>query len=248
MQIAIIDDEEKDRIYLSQMIHNWFSESGIPAAHITTYKNGEAFVQDFYKGKYDLIFLDIYMDKTDGVETAKTIRQTDKAVKLVFVTVSNDYASENYVVAASYYLRKPFYKRDFRQMMNRLHFNEPEQQKNIMLPNGQSLPLKSIAYSSFSGHYVTVQLISDEQLRIRCSQKEWESLLLPFPDFILCTKGMIVNLEEVERLEATIFIMKNNAYIPISRRKYPKTKQAYSNFLIKKARNSREEIFNAFTI
>lgn len=180
------------------------------------------------------------MAGANGIEIARKIRKTDNTVKLVFVTSSNDFASESYAVAASYYLRKPFYKEDLRQMMVRLRLNELEEQKNIILPNGQPLPLNSITYSSFAGHYVTIQLISDEQLRIRCTQKEWEEQILSFPDFILCTKGMIVSLKEVERLETSIFIMKNNAYIPISRRKYQEVKQAYSDFLIKKARKRGE--------
>lgn len=211
-----------------------------PAAHITTFESGETFLQDFEKGKYDLIFLDIYMTGADGIEIARRIRKTDQTVKLVFVTVSNDFASESYAVSASYYLCKPFHKEDLSQMMVRLHLDELEKQKKIMLPNGQPLPLKSIICSSFSGHYVTIQLISGEQLRIRCTQKEWENQILSFPDFILCTRGMIVNLEEVGRLEATVFIMKNNAYIPISRRKYQEIKQVYSDFLIKKARKRGE--------
>lgn len=93
-------------------------------------------------------------------------------------------------------------------MIARLHLNEQENPETLALPNGQTLPLKSIVYTSFSGHYVTIHLISGEQLKIRYTQREWEGLLLTFPGFILCTKGMIVRLEEVERLEETVFLPK----------------------------------------
>lgn len=240
MQIAIIDNEKADREYLCDMINNCLLENCFPVSHITnTYESGEKFLQTFEKGKFDLIFLDIYMDGVNGIETAMKIRETDNSVKLVFVTTSNEFASESYAVAASYYLHKPFCEADIMQMFIRLNLNKHEDLQIFTLPNGKMLSPKSIIYSSFSGHYVTIHLVSGEQLKIRYTQKEWERLLLAFPDFILCTKGMIVNLEEVKKLDATLFVMKNNAFVPISRRKYSEVKQLYSDFLIRKARKGR---------
>lgn len=237
MQITIIDDKKTDREYLHEMINKCLLEHNLPAYHITTFESSKRFLQDFKKGKYDLIFLDIYMEEgIDGIETARKIRKADSNVKLVFVTISNEFASESYAVAASYYLRKPFCEADVKHMMARLHLNEQESPETLALPNGQMLPLKSIVYTSFYGHYVTIYLISGEQLHIRYTQREWESLLLAFHGFILCTKGMIVNLDAVKKLDATLFVMNNNAHVPISRRKYQQVKQAYSDFLIEKAR------------
>lgn len=242
MRIAIIDDRKEDREHLAEMINNHWRESNHSVSHITTFDSGEQFLQDFERGKYDLIFLDIYMPEgKNGVETARKIRETDDMVQLVFVTISNEFASESYAVAASYYLRKPICQTDILQMFTRLRLNEPENPEILTLPNDQTLPLSSIVYTSFSGHYVTLHLISGEQLRIRYSQKDWESLLLAFHGFILCTKGIIVNLNEVRKLDATLFVMNNNAHIPISRRKYQAVKQAYSDFLIEKARRKENE-------
>lgn len=246
MRIAIIDDRKTDREYLSEMIYNCFRESDLSVSLITAFDSGELFLQDYEKGKYDLIFLDIYMPEgNNGIETARKIRETDSNVKLVFATVSNEFASESYAVAASYYLRKPFDHADIKQMITRLHLTEQETLETLTLPNGQILPLRSIVYTSFSGHYVTIHLISGEQLHIRYTQRDWENLLIAFPGFILCTKGIIVNLNEVKRLEATLFVMNNNDYVPISRRKYQAVKQTYSDFLIKKAR--RRECMHSFT-
>mgnify|MGYP000721319838 FL=1 len=47
------------------------------------------------------------MGGMSGVETAKRIRALDKNVMLVFVTTSNEFASESYAVKANFYLLKP---------------------------------------------------------------------------------------------------------------------------------------------
>lgn len=235
MEIAIIEDQTIDREYIEKTIRHCFSDYGFPIRHIASFSSGDAFFQTFRKEKYDLIFLDIYMDGLNGIDTAKKIREMDSTVKLIFITSSNDFASESYQVAASYYLRKPFSETDFRQMIARLSL-VPEHKRTVALPNGQVIFLDSISHTSFSGHYATLHLISGERLPIRCSQNTLESLLLAFPNFILCTKGMIVNLQEVKKFESNLFVMKDDAYVPISRRKYPEIKQAYSNFLIDQAR------------
>lgn len=47
---------------------------------------------------------------------------------------------------------------------------------------------------------------------------------------------MIVNLNEVSSLNSDHFVMSNGERVPISRRRYPEIKQAYSDFLIAKIR------------
>lgn len=236
MRISIIDDNKEDRERLSHMIQSCCHKYGHTISCLTAFDSGEAFLQAFEKGAYDLILLDIYMEGTDGILTAREIRKADRGVDLVFVTCSNDFASESYALQAAYYLRKPFCETELARIFTRLHVHEPENQDAILLPNGQPLLPQSISHTSFSGHYVTIYLISGESLQIRCTQTEFENLLLPFPNFILCIKGMIANLAEVKKLDSNRFVMKNNAYVPISRRKYPQVRQAYSDYLIRQVR------------
>lgn len=239
MHISVIDDNKKDREHLSLMIRISLEKYGFLVSHIKTFESGEAFLKDFDQEKYDLIFLDIYMEGLNGIETARQIREKDTRVKLIFITCTNDFASESYQVRADYYLLKPYNEKELEQAISRLGLNSIEKERTITLPDRQVIWLDSIIYTNFSGHYVTIYLLSGEQIRVRCTQNEWEKCILPFSKFILCTRGIIVNLEEVEKLESDLFIMKNNTYIPISRRKYSEVKQAYSAFLIQKARRRK---------
>ncbi len=74
------------------------------------FSSGEDFLGAFTPGKYDLIFLDIYMDGITGMETAKRIRQTDHDCRIIFITISPEFAVESYNVNASFYLLKPIGK------------------------------------------------------------------------------------------------------------------------------------------
>lgn len=50
------------------------------------------------------------MEDITGVDTARAIRKIDEDVKLIFITTSNEFASESYEVKAEDYLIKPFNK------------------------------------------------------------------------------------------------------------------------------------------
>lgn len=107
LRIAITDDLNSEREKLSSAIIAPFSKVGLNVGNIDEYTSGEELLRQFSAGRYDLIFLDIYMGGMSGVETAKRIRALDKNVMLVFVTTSNEFASESYAVKANFYLLKP---------------------------------------------------------------------------------------------------------------------------------------------
>lgn len=116
LRIAITDDLNSEREKLSSAIIAPFSKVGLNVGNIDEYTSGEELLRQFSAGRYDLIFLDIYMGGMSGVETAKRIRVLDKNVMLVFVTTSNEFASESYAVKANFYLLKPVRAESIRQL------------------------------------------------------------------------------------------------------------------------------------
>lgn len=74
LRIAITDDLNSEREKLSSAIIAPFSKVGLNVGNIDEYTSGEELLRQFSAGRYDLIFLDIYMGGMSGVETAKRIR------------------------------------------------------------------------------------------------------------------------------------------------------------------------------
>lgn len=236
MKIAVVDDIKTDRDKLSAIARVKFLERGFPVTVINSFDSGDALLEQFKAGRYDFIFLDIFMDGTNGIETAKKIRGQDRSVKLIFITYSNDFASESYDVQADYYLLKPYGDKDITRMLENLELSDFEAKRILALPDGQSVLLCSIIYTSFSGHYVTIHRNFGGPVRVRCTQSAFEHLLLSHYGFILCTKGILVNLREVYELDSNMFLMQNGEHVFISRRKYADVKKAYYDFLFQKTR------------
>lgn len=237
MRLAIIDDNEKDRHSLNSILTDYISEQHMSLTRpIDLFSNGKEFLENFYAGKYDTIFLDILMDTLTGIEIAHKIRTLDQNVRLIFITSSNDYASESYDVHAAGYVLKPFDKNGIGKIWNILSPTVPEEAEYISLPKGTQLILQNIIYTEFYNHHVLIHQKQGENLRLRISQSEMERLILPYPYFINCFRGIIVNLNEVEQLQTDYFIMKDGTHVPVSRRKAAETKASWSEFLFQKVR------------
>ena len=107
MNIAIIDDISTDAEDLKNIAVFYFEKKQIQA-EIYQFFSAEEFFEDYQPGKFQILFLDIYMNGMTGMEAARRIRRQSDDCILVFVTTSSDFAVESYDVGASYYLLKPF--------------------------------------------------------------------------------------------------------------------------------------------
>ena len=241
MRIAIVDDNEEDRKYLTKEITEIFREKTKENPQITQLSSGEEFVKVLSVSEpgefFDIVFLDIYMKELTGIDTAKKLRQIDKVAKIIFITTSNEFASESYEVNACYYLRKPFGRDKVKVMLDRLNLAEIEKMRTVKLPDGTSAILRNIIYVDFSSHRVTLHCKYDVDTIVRTSFSEIESLLCAYPYFSSPTKGMLINFYEVASQTNDVFIMSDGKSIPISRRKSKEVLDAYFTFRFEMLRN-----------
>jgi len=103
MNILVCDDMKKDADRLVALI----AQSGFEAQ--TVVFNGPLQALDYYcsNKNIDACFLDIVMPKMSGIELAEKLRENNFANDIVFITTSNDFASQSYRVKAFDYLLKP---------------------------------------------------------------------------------------------------------------------------------------------
>lgn len=108
LRIAICDDETEMCFALRYKLERILERRNIDG-DIFEFSSGDHLLQWYNKhmGGLELVFLDIEMDGSNGMETAKALRKTDDSLQMVFVTGHPDYVFDGYAVSALDYLMKP---------------------------------------------------------------------------------------------------------------------------------------------
>lgn len=81
LEIAIVEDEEKEALRLGNFLDRYAEETGIELHH--SWSNSAAAFLESYQCQYDLVFMDIRMPGIDGMAAAEKLREMDSAVVLI---------------------------------------------------------------------------------------------------------------------------------------------------------------------
>lgn len=236
MKIALVDDDALTRERLAGLISRQLFAMDDYTHRIDRYESGEEFLSLWSAGSHDLIVLDIFMGGMLGIDVARKVRESDRDARIVFCTSSNDFACESYEVGAHYYLHKPFTEESIKRMLDRLDIEILELIRAVTLPDGQAIVLRNILYTQYSGHTVEIHSKKRDTIRSRLTQGELETLLCEQPYLYCCSKGVIVNFHEVERMGDDTFTLSDGSVVPISRRKAKAVSDAYTRFRFEKMR------------
>lgn len=101
-RILIVEDDNR----LNQAVCKYLNDSGYSAQGVLSAM--EAY-DAMYHTKFDLIISDIMMPEIDGFELAETIRETDQATPILFMTAKDDMPSKSkgYLAGIDDYMVKP---------------------------------------------------------------------------------------------------------------------------------------------
>ena len=104
-RIAIVEDDREYVKELRTYLNQYAAEEG-QEFEISVFYDGAEILEN-YVPKYDLILLDIEMQKINGMDAAEKIRETDENVVLMFITNMAQYAIRGYSVGALDFVMKP---------------------------------------------------------------------------------------------------------------------------------------------
>ncbi len=245
MNIAVCDDEENIRTYIKKLI-----EMQDAASRIIEFSSGEELLQFWQledREQIDILFLDISMDGTDGMEAAEQIRkwkeERDEALwgslpLLIFVTGYPEYMPKAFSVNAFQYLVKPINEKEFEDVFaqavreyRHLETKKSSEPKEILVRNGnvtRKVPADDIYYIESSNRKIIV-FMQDEEIACYGKIGELENELKE--GFFRIHKGYLVNMKYVERYNRTEVRMKNGSCLLISKYKYQGFIKAYLEYI-----------------
>jgi DNA-binding LytR/AlgR family response regulator len=225
MKVAICDDNQIDIDYLSGLLLKW-GEKSSTGISLRTFPSAESFLFQYEDEKnYDLLFLDIEMEKMDGVTMARQVRKGNESVQIVFVTGYSDYIAEGYDVAALHYLMKPVKEDKLFEVLDRAASKIKENAACLTVEYSGELvriPFYEIKYMDVDKNYVTIH--SKEDYRIKATLGEMETKLPE--NFFRIGRSAIVNLNCIRRVTKTDAVLTDGSMIQLPRGSYDKLNRA----------------------
>lgn len=104
IKIAVVDDEEMFILSFQKDLERLFKQNNVDFL-ITSFTNGNEFMESYEEAKYDLVFLDIDIPYINGIEIASAIR-SKKNTELIFVSGHDNFVFESIRYASFRFIRK----------------------------------------------------------------------------------------------------------------------------------------------
>lgn len=231
MRIAVVDDRAEDRQALAAEAAACCERMHLPCT-LAEYPGGDAFLAAFEPEQWDVLFLDIYMNGTNGMETARQVRQADRQVHIVFVTVTDQYAVNGYEVHAAHYLIKPITPASVEAALRACLTRQSLRQRTLTIRQNHRehrVLYSSILYTTKERNRVLLYTTRGV-LTVYMSFLKFAPQLLEDARFIQCGYGTLLNLEHVARLEKDTFVMDNEDRLHIPRRERGRVRAAWTSF------------------
>ena len=236
MQIGICDDQREARERIAGEIMKMY-----PEAKLRFYESGDELLNTHQMP--DILFLDIQMPGTGGMETAVEIRKKNRQMILIFVTALEDYVFQAFDVGAFHYLVKPFTEEKFAAVLKRALEQCQEFQKLEAL-SGNGLPgfmvtakgahitvrMEEIVYAEVFNRKIILHTL-DSDIEYYGKMKELEKMA--GEDFYRPHRAYLVNFNYIKKYDASV--------IDLERGQALMAKQNYHDFVKSYLRYNRKK-------
>ncbi len=191
--IAVVEDENQAAELLISYIKRYEKESG-KTFNVVRFCDAKD-ILDGYKSIYSVIFMDIRMPESNGMDAAGEIRKVDKTVSIVFITNLVQYAQRGYEVDAVSFLVKPVSYYDFSMKFSKaLDINNMNEERSITLKISGGIYRVStdkLKYVEIIRHRLYYHLV-DEVVEMTGVLSEVEKELAGY-GFLRCNNCYLVN-------------------------------------------------------
>lgn len=233
IKIALCDDEQYFREKMRKYVSAYMENTGLQY-QIDEFNSGEEFINlGFEILQYTMVFLDINMDKMDGMITAGKIREISKEIMIVFVTAFVNYTMEGYKYDAVRYLLKGtenfdetvnecmdaiMDKMNYKVITNTFDFREGKQE----------ILVNRIVYIESKLHILEFHIM-ENNMRTYSMYGTLNSLEeeLDGMGFIRIHQSYLVNLKHIESVDRFKVVLNTGMELSIPKARYKEVKDAF---------------------
>ena len=244
VMIGICDDQPEQIQLLRQYLN---SSQNAGEFVIVESTEPQDFLEKLAESKPQLVFLDIDMNGTDGMDgirLGEAIRSLNEDAVVVYVTAHEEYALEAFRVRAFHYLLKPLTKEKFNPVLEeafktiqRNQAAKPEKCFNLQMKGELvSLNCSQIYYFEKSGHRIRIHTKTGDVYYYG----NLSGLPGKFDDgsFLQCHQGYVVNTDKIRSFKEKTLFLEGGFQLPVSRSFAENVRET----LVKKLFAGKEEV------
>ena len=239
LTIAICDDRKDQIDKMKTSVNKYFKIHDEWSIQLRCFDNAFLFLESLDEmGGCDIALLDICMPGILGIDIAKDIRTRRDKTEIIFLTTSDEYAVDAFMLKAAHYLLKPYTQVQFNEAMDRAMISFKESSlKNIVIKteNGDTrrVDIEEIMYIESQGHQATIYTkngpITEKRRSLLRFMEELEKLSPR--QFISPYKGYVVNQKEIKSLHRDWIILRSGAKIPVPKRGFHQLESSYFDYI-----------------
>lgn len=230
MLIILCEDNTVDREHATRLIEA--AVSGIfPDYCLRVFEDAESCLKAIRKRPPDIAFIDIFLKEKNGIELAETVRKLNPEAAIIFLTTSNEFASESYRVRAVDYLLKPAGKKQVDEALRRCVRQRNEALVPLIIHQNREIlkfDQRKIEKLESQGNWLLIYMGSGKVIRTRCPLKNVQEQLSA--DMLMLRRGVVVNMRAVQTIKNGTCRMKSGEEIMLSRQHAKVIRDKYYNY------------------
>lgn len=231
-KILIIDDENRTRQLISNMIHSF----GFDVETIPEGENVASGIAAIEKHQPDIVFLDIQMPDGTGFDVLNGVKE--KNFEVIFITAHEEFAIKAIKFSALDYLLKPIDPSELESALSKaiemidgkseqlqyetLQKNmNPSEKRRLVLKTQESVhvvELDQVIRCEADRNYTSFYLTENRKILVSKTLKEYE-LLLASHNFLRVQQSHLININYVDRYDKKnggAVVMKDGSEVPLS--------------------------------
>ncbi len=235
-RIAICDDESLFAEELRELLSDYMIDKGL-VFEIDIYGSGEALIElGIEVIKYTAVFLDINMEKIDGIKAAEKIREISREVFIVFVTAYVNYSLEGYRLDVVRYLLKgnvnfsSMVSECVDALMDKLNYSVVKRKFDFK-EGTREISLERLLYVESNLHKLEFHVM-EENLKIYTMYETLNALEknLKASNFIRIHQSYLVNIKYIKNVVRYKVILTNGIELVIPKARYTYVKEQFISY------------------
>lgn len=226
MNIAVADDERVIREQIGALI-----AKQMPNCCPDFYATGEELLGA--EKRFDIVFLDIQMAAMDGIETARSLRERQDDIVLIFITGNREYVFEALDLYAFHYLLKPVAESKFREVLERAvgEVSKRKEKRELFIKKKNlTLNQSDILYIESRAKKVAIHTAGAKGvIEIYATMEELAGQL--GEDFYRSHRAYLVNMAHITEYDNDSITISNGDKVYLTKKKYGEFVKAYMWYL-----------------